>query len=286
MEFKFEPKVRVNVPVIVSNIIKSDVSSFEINQNKLCNMIFAYFAMNYHLIDSSDIVSINNQTLQFTLTQENHDRFSALCDTVSITNKAQFFRVILFNYCNYPRYLRERIIFSSSLKIIEDGIKARRKIKIRYKNEYRIIEPFFIIKSDGETRNYIFTYCEKRQSYCNYRLSNIHAVGVSVNALLEHYDSEYIKQIKNSFDAFLSFGHRVKVRFDDEGEEMYRQNLTHRPKLLAQQDNVFEFECSALKAQLYFPQFMHHAEILEPKDLRTWFKEKFNKVAKLYNQNN
>jgi hypothetical protein len=40
------------------------------------------------------------------------------------------------------------------------------------------------------------------------------------------------------------------------------------------------------RQQLYFPQFMHHAEILEPEDLRAWFKEKFNKVATLYNQNN
>lgn len=281
MEFESEAKVRVILPEIMFGVINSDAEFFASNKNRMCNQIFAYYS-NLAEISKQEISLKPSRTLQFTLNQENIDRFAAVCDTLQIGNKAEYFRQVLYLYCNQPRYLRERILFSKSVQVIEESIKARRKLRIRYKDEYRIVEPYFIIKSDGETRNYLFCYCEKRQEYCNYRLMNFHALATMRQRMLEHYDSVSIEQIRQNFDAFLSSGKQVKVRLSDEGVKFLKRNITHRPKLLEQAGDVYTFECSQLKAQLYFPQFMYHAEILEPASLRMWFKNNFAKVSELY----
>ncbi len=281
MEFESEAKVRVILPEIMFGIIESDAEFFASNKNRMCNQIFAYYS-NLAEISKQEINLKPSRTLQFTLNQENLDRFAAVCDTLQIANKAEYFRQVLYLYCNQPRYQRERILFSRNVELVEESIKARRKLRIRYKDEYRIIEPYFLIKSDGETRNYLFCYCEKRQEYCNYRLMNFHAVTTLRNRMIEHFVPEYINQIKHNFDTFLSYGKVIKVRLTDDGFGMYQRNLTHRPKLLAREGDIFSFECSLLKAQLYFPQFMEHAEILEPAELREWFRERFDEVHQLY----
>lgn len=282
MESQFEAKVRVKLPILIYDTLNSDSIRFALNKNKLCNIIFAYYALRYKSIKDLEFGTDSTQVLQFTLNNENQDKFIALCDTITISNKAQFFRNIFFQYCNQPGYLREQIIYAASYEAILLAIKSRRKIKIRYKDTYRIIEPYFIIKSDGETRNYIFAYCDTRQRYCNYRLSNIHAIGILTKLPFEHYDAEYIKTIRNNFDPFLSYGQTIRIRLDNYGKKMFQQNITHRPKILQQHDDIYELECSTLKAQLYFPQFMHHVEILEPAELREWFSVQFQDALNVY----
>lgn len=44
----------------------------------------------------------------------------------------------------------------------------------------------------------------------------------------------------------------------------------------------YTFECSEKLAKIYFPQFLAEAEILEPRELRLWFKEEFERAAKVY----
>lgn len=282
MEAKFEPKVRVNLPTILNEVINTDVNNFSINKNRLCNMIFAYFVNHYQEIVPNDISLKDFHTLQFTLNQENQDKFMALCDTINLSTKADFFRRMILTYVDNPQFRREQIIFFNSTKMIEEAIKAKRKIKIRYKDEYRIIEPYFIAHSDWETRNYVFVYCENKKRFANYRLAKIHAISILKNMPWEHYETDYVKGVRNSFDAFLSYQQVIKVRLDESGVNMYKNNVTHRPKLLSQNDDLFEFECSPLKAQLYFPQFMYHAEIIEPNSLREWFRENFLMSLNIY----
>lgn len=283
MSFEFDAKVRVQLPEFLHDIIINDVEFFGINKNRLCNEIFAYYSKQPQLQTDALSLKSSSRTLQFTLNNANQDLFAAICDSLHLNNKAEYFRNILYTYCNQPKYMRERVLFSESLLNIERAISVKRKLKIKYKDGYRVIEPYFLIKSDGETRNYIFCFCQTRQSYCNYRLSNIRAIAVLTHQSFEHNNAQYIQSVKENFDAFLSYGKFVKVRLNNIGQAIYKQSVTHRPKLIAQEGDVFTFECSELKAQLYFPQFMSAAEILEPLELRDWFSSNFNKMIKLYN---
>ena len=89
------------------------------------------------------------------------------------------------------------------------------------------------------------------------------------------------------------------MRFTEKGAERYNKLVTNRPKVIAM-DNAcgktptkmdcaevrgagdYTFECSEKLAKIYFPQFLAEAEILEPRELRLWFKEEFEKAGKVY----
>ena len=44
----------------------------------------------------------------------------------------------------------------------------------------------------------------------------------------------------------------------------------------------YVFECSEALAKIYFPQFLSDAEVIEPRELRLWFKEQFDKACSVY----
>lgn len=116
------------------------------------------------------------------------------------------------------------------------------------------------------------------------------------------------------FDPFLCYGQSVKVKLTEEGAKRYNKLTTNRPKVIAKERTdvddtetatscnnrmpagnnarpdcaevngagTYTFECSEKLAKVYFPQFLSDADILEPRELRLWFKEEFEKAAGVY----
>jgi hypothetical protein len=81
------------------------------------------------------------------------------------------------------------------------------------------------------------------------------------------------------------------VKLTEEGAKRYNKLATNRPKVIAKDGaecdevngaGIYTFECSEKLAKVYFPQFLSGADILEPRDLRLWFKEEFEKAAGIY----
>jgi predicted DNA-binding transcriptional regulator YafY len=72
------------------------------------------------------------------------------------------------------------------------------------------------------------------------------------------------------------------VKFTDVGIEMFNLLKVDKPKILSRERNEIEVECSIFKAKLYFSQFLDEVEILEPIELREWFKEKYTKAVSVY----
>ena len=93
------------------------------------------------------------------------------------------------------------------------------------------------------------------------------------------------------------------MKLTEEGAKRYNKLTTNRPKVIAVKSDgnkipaeknarlecaevngagVYTFECSEKLAKVYFPQFLSDADILEPRDLRLWFKEEFEKAAGVY----
>ena len=280
MDTEVESKIRVTLPEYIYNMILNDEKDFEINKNKLCNYIFEIYGEKIDF-DEPYTKTKYNKLLQFNLTNDNKDIYADIASRYKIDNKAEYFRKTFFSYCDQPKYKRELMIFEKSVSLINLAIKKGKKLKIKYKEEYRIIEPYFLINSDGETRNYISCYCDKNKEYRNYRLVNIKAISV-MKEENEQFNDEYIREIKENFDAFLSYGNKIKVKMNEEGQKHFQKVIANRPKLLEQNGDVFTFECSDLKAKLYFTQFLENAEIIEPENLRKWFIEKFERVIQNY----
>lgn len=281
---QFENKVRVTIPEYIDEILNTDRYDFNISKNELCNKIFYAF----HLTASDHHTHSKKQSstmLQFTLNKDNFDFWIDHFPKQTIKNKSEYFRNIIFAYCNQPRYKREISLNQVSVERINKAIAEQKQLRIRYKNGLRIIEPYALLHSENETRNYIFAYCIKKQDYCNYRLANIEAVSI-MDAPFEYYNKTLINGVKNNFDPFLSYGQIVKAKLTELGKNIYERNITHRPRLLKQDGDIYEFECSEIRAKLYFTQFLGEVEILEPSSLREWFKHGALAMAKIYTTSN
>ena len=245
-------------------------------------MVFEIYHEHVELELQSDRTKFN-RILQFSLNKDNLDLYADINSRTQICNKAGYFRHLFEVYCNQPKYKRELALCSKTVQLINIGIQNAQKLKIKYKNEIRAIEPYFITNSDGETRNYLFCYCEHSVAYRNYRLINIHVISV-LREKVEKYEAAYINIIKKNFDPFLSYGLTVKVRLTPRGQKILHKIVTNKPKVVAQENDCFTFECSHFKAQLYFPQFLEEAEVLEPTELKEWFRLKFAKAHANYNK--
>lgn len=277
---QFENKVRVSIPKYIHEILLIDMYDFNLNKNILCNKIFFAFhnKLNPEICNKS---KQETSILQFTLNRINWDLFIDQFPKQKIANKSEYHRNIIINYCTQPRYMRELSLNEISVSRINQASKQRNQLRVRYKDELRVIEPYAILRSENETRNYVYCYCHKKQDYCNYRLSNIEAVSV-MDKKFEHYDESLIDGVKNNFDPFLSFGNVVRARLSELGQQIYERNITHRPQIIKQENDIYEFECSETRAKLYFSQFLGEVEILEPVNLREWFKDGAKKMADIY----
>ena len=275
-----ESKIRVTLPEYIYNFIINDEKDFEINKNRLCNMIFEMYGESVEIKEHLPKTKYN-KILQFNLSNNNLDIFVDIATRKEIENKADYFRKLFFMYCDQPKYKREQQICNSTVIMAEGAIKSGKKLKIKYKGEYRIVEPYFIASENGETRNYLFCYCYNNKEYRNYRLINIKGVSI-LNESIEHYNEEYIKNIRDNFDPYLSYGSIIKVKFSEYGIEQMNRVMINRPKKIENSGDIYTFECSELKAKLYFPQFLGNAEILEPKELREWFRHEFEKALERY----
>ena len=67
----------------------------------------------------------------------------------------------------------------------------------------------------------------------------------------------------------------------------YEKTVHNKPKLVKIDENGnYIFQCTEFLGKLYFGQFLDNVEILEPENLRTYFKEKSQKMYNLYNKKN
>ncbi len=275
-------KIRFTVPYNISKVILEDIEDFLITNNRLLNIIFDYYKDKR--LELNKISSENGKSLQFNLWKKNEDIYYEKLKENNVSIEAEYFRSILYYYINQPKYLRERLLKDDIVKKIETSIQEEIKIKIFYNNEYRVVEPYFIIESGGESRNYLFCYCQKNKAFRNYRLQKINDVSIFYEKQ-EKKDSKYIKNIKKNFDPYLSYGKTVKVKLSEKGIDLLDINKIDKPKLISINKSIYTFECSEIKAKLYFSKFYENIEILEPTELRYWFIKKIKSNLKVYEKN-
>ncbi len=100
----------------------------------------------------------------------------------------------------------------------------------------------------------------------------------TLNEKAKWEDEKYIRDTIKNFSPFLSNGSIVKVKLSENGVKLLNSLKVNRPKLIKNNDNIYEFECSFEQARRYFTYFLDEAIILEPKELKDYFIEKFEKA--------
>ncbi len=278
-----EPKkLRVTLPDFVIQTLESDIRDFKITQNGLLNEIFSLYAKERKEIQTIGKTR-NNDVKQFNLNKKNQQIYDSTLKMYGIAVEAEFFRNIFYDYIDAPKYKRELLIFAETVREIELAIKKSKKIEIIFgdNKESRIIEPYFIKAAGGESRNYLHCFCEKSNDFRNFRITNINVLRV-LNEKHEKYDSEKVNNARANYDPFGSYSKEVKVRLSEKGKRHYDMILTNRPNIKESYEDVYTFYCSEENAKIYFPHFMDEAEILEPQELREWFRERFERVLHKY----
>ncbi|MDN5304613.1 MAG: hypothetical protein PWP46_1499 [Fusobacteriaceae bacterium] len=275
-------KINIKLPFFILEKLENDAITFNITKNKIFNEIYRSFKNKY----KGYKIEINgkyDKKKSFTLNKANHrDYIDIIMGKIYVNNdinEAEYFRDLFYQYSILPIFEREKILFKNNFEKLEKAINEKRKIKLYSKNRVREFNPYFIKQS--EEFNYIFGYCELRNDYRIFRVSNIKEIDIYNEKIIE-YNKEQIEKYKENFDPFLSSEKRVKVKFTEYGIEKYNKIVSNRPKIIKKENNIYLFECSEKKAQVYFPQFFTDVEILEPKSLRKWYKEKLEKALKTY----
>ena len=272
-------KVRVTVSDFMNEIITGDSEYFKLPVGRIGNIIFKYY-MDKDL-NKVELGNFLGEVIQFNLNKKNEEIFMDTLIRNKIQTEAEYWRNIFFTYINNLRYKREEILFENKFKDIREGIKAEKKIKIKYHKYIRLVNPYFIKVSDSENRSYLFCYCEKNNDYRNYRISEIEEIWLT-NEKNEIRDKKYIDDVRKNFDPFLSYKNRVKVKFTEKGIELYEKVLANRPRLIEERDGIYTFECDNKLAMIYFAQFYSKVKILEPEELKTILKKELKKTIEIY----
>ena len=272
-------KVRVTVSDFMNEIITGDSEYFKLPVGRIGNIIFKYY-MDKDL-NKVELGNFSGEVIQFNLNKKNEEIFMDTLIRNKVEIEAEYWRNIFFTYINNLRYKREEILFENKFKDIREGIKAEKKIKIKYHKYIRLVNPYFIKVSDSENRSYLFCYCEKNNDYRNYRISEIEEIWLT-NEKNEIRDKKYINDVRKNFDPFLSYKNRVKVKFTEKGIELYEKVLANRPRLIEEKDGIYTFECDNKLAMIYFVQFYSEVKILEPEELKTILKKELKKTIEIY----
>jgi len=274
-------KIRVTIPKYMGDILKYDAEEFGISKNYLLN----YLVKNHILLSVDGIPNLygEKEVIQFNLNKENEYDYIEVYNKSEFDTEASFIRSLIYGYISKSKVIRERFIFKKLVSRIEKGIKNKKKIKIKFENDEKIIDPYNILYSSMEVSNYLFCYLEEEKTYKNYRLSNIKYVYI-LSEKREEGDKEYLNKVRKDFDPFLSYGHNVIIKLSEEGKIKYERIKTNRPRLIEKRREEWVVEGSDEKIKRYFAYFMSDVEIIEPIRLREWFREESYEVWKKYSR--
>ncbi|ERT66291.1 MAG: WYL domain-containing protein [Cetobacterium somerae] len=277
-----EKKIRVTLPRKIVEILENDIEEFFIKKNTLLNYIYAEKIKENQ--EKKFIYPYKGETsvIQFNLNKKNLEGYYNFLEENNIQNESEFFREILIEYASLGKKKRECFLFKEIVERINYSIKEKRTIKIVFRDEKNIeVEPYLIESSKLEVMNYLFCYNLREGKWKNYKIKYIKSIYIK-NTSFKLRDKEFIDKMKDNFDPFISFGQYIKIKLTTGGKKIFNEIETNRPQVIKIDKDEYILECSHEKAKRYFSFFLDEVEILEPQDLREWFKEKYRKALIKY----
>ena len=308
-------KIKVASSHLLRSQMELDVEDYGLKGiGDLCNRILARYAEfpvpEAAQLAMDDTLYKNISPLQFSLskTGESFANYASNLGNARNVKVAALCRFYFESYVNLPRGKRECFIFHDDLNKLLSAIEKRVNVTLNYRGEVKNVSPCFLAFSPSQVRAYIVV-CDGDGSkpvsnrFHSLRLCHIRGVAADLESKAYHCEnfdlSHQADLYREHFDPFLCYGQNVKVRFTEKGAERYNKLTTNRPKVIAMVNACdrtpakmdcaeirgvgdYIFECSEKLAKIYFPQFLAEAEILEPRELRLWFKEEFERAAKVY----
>ena len=276
-------KIKVTLPQNIYEIIKNDISDFNMTSNYFMNYIFLNLNDKYKNFKGNPAIagqSKEKSSIQFNLNKESSLIYYDVLRDNNAQNESEFMRSLLIRYATNPKNKRELFIFKESVERINLAIKDKKNVYITFNDDRKVkVSPYHIGSSDLEIANYIFCYDFSEEKYKNYKLNYLKQVyTTSEGAKWE--DNDYIEDMIKNFDPFLSKGQVIKVRLSENGKKLLKTIKINRPKLISEDGDLFEFEASDEQIKRYFSYFFDEATVIEPIELKEWFIEKYENALK------
>ena len=276
-------KIKVTLPQNIYEIIKNDISYFNMTSNYFMNYIFLNLNDKYKNFKGNPAIaeqSKEKSSIQFNLNKESSLIYYDVLRDNNAQNESEFMRSLLIRYATNPKNKRELFIFKESVERINLAIKDKKNVYITFNDDRKVkVSPYYIGSSDLEIANYIFCYDFSEEKYKNYKLNYLKQVyTTSEGAKWE--DNDYIEDVIKNFDPFLSKGQIIKVRLSENGKKLLKTIKINRPKLISEDGDLFEFEASDEQIKRYFSYFFDEATVIEPIELKEWFIEKYENALK------
>jgi len=276
-------KIKVTLPQNIYEIIKNDISDFNMTSNYFMNYIFLNLNDKYKNFKGNPAIaeqSKEKSSIQFNLNKESSLIYYDVLRDNNAQNESEFMRSLLIRYATNPKNKRELFIFKESVERINLAIKDKKNVYITFNDDRKVkVSPYHIGSSDLEIANYIFCYDFSEEKYKNYKLSYLKQV-YTTSEVAKWEDNDYIKDVIKNFDPFLSKGQIIKVRLSENGKKLLKTIKINRPKLISEDGDLFEFEASDEQIKRYFSYFFDEATVIEPIELKEWFIEKYENALK------
>lgn len=276
-------KIKVTLPQNIYEIIKNDISDFNMTSNYFMNYIFLNLNEKYKNFKGNPAIaeqSKEKSSIQFNLNKESSLIYYDVLRDNNAQNESEFMRSLLIRYATNPKNKRELFIFKEAVERINLAIKDKKNVYITFNDNRKVkVSPYYIGSSDLEIANYIFCYDFSEEKYKNYKLSYLKQVYTTSEAA-KWKDSNYIEDVIKNFDPFLSKGQIIKIKLSENGKKLLKTIKINRPKLIIENGDLFEFEASDEQIKRYFSYFFDEATVIEPIELKEWFIKKYENALK------
>lgn len=272
--------------------------------------------------DSAEIIlSLNKNNIREDQNQANNEGDESIKGEYEYHKGVEgYIGEVLEEYAQLSHYDRERYVrkdeidffngYFAKIKKIREEKKLkpdediRSIIRVRSNQKTYNFIPYSLVNDPLKTRQYIVGYSyevgqdisqKRTASFAVARLDkkNISEYKRKMVSLTEN-DIEELNELilKNRTAYMLGEVKKIKVRLTPEGVIKYRNIITSRPATESrikdvtpghEKDMIYTFRCTYRQIENYFLTFCDAAEILEPADLKTIFREHYEKAFKLYN---
>ena len=196
-----------------------------------------------------------------------------------------YIKAVLEEYARKSFVEREAIFFHEQLECISDAIERQKQLKITIQSGAQFyVRPYCITTDRQSAYHYLVGLScpvnqdESQQAPYSFRVSRIKEITLckSRSGFLSAQKKAMLSEIIAEKGAPFVGSNKetIRVYLTDEGKQMYKNILHMRPTYIscdADNNNIYNFECSSFQIKRYFIQFGEHAQILSPTSLAEEF---------------
>ena len=211
---------------------------------------------------------------------------------------SQYLYRMFMSYSEKPVYERERIIFRSRVRFLEEACSDHSEITFATPNNPGLIHhviPYELVSGPDETFNYLL--CQEHSVFHqqneakSYRLCRINRPGYyHTSGTLEESVVQYMEKMKRIAPQFsINEEKEICVRLTPPGQRSYRMVYTGRPspdRIETGRDDecsLYYFSCSQEQVYRYFLRFnVGEASVMYPAELRKRIYDYYREAMKAY----